>query len=103
MAGRSDEGVQLLRRALVEIEPWEPYRHAPVKARLRSVTGLCALQAGDRPQAEELARQARTAFTAQPEVAAYFKAPLVRREMKLGIRGNGAPAPVLPAQPSQTS
>jgi hypothetical protein len=51
-------------------------------ARLRALTGLCALKAGDRKPAVELSELARRAFdehTGSP----YFKAPLVKLEQSL--------------------
>jgi hypothetical protein len=65
-------------------------RHAssnsPILARLRAVTGLCALSLGNRKQAEAYAEQARRAFTAQPRVSPYYKEPLRRLEQKLGTK-----------------
>ncbi|MGM9480739.1 protein kinase domain-containing protein [Roseateles sp. NT4] len=57
---------------------------APRPAWLRAHAGLCALAAGDRAGALALAAQARQAFKAQPEVAAYYKQPLKRLEAALG-------------------
>lgn len=53
--------------------------HHPGVARLRALTAVCAQKAGDAATARTLAQQARAAFDAQPEVADYFKAPLVAR------------------------
>ncbi len=60
--------------------------NSPELARVRAVTGLCALSLGNRKQAEELASQARRAFIAQPRVSPYFKEPLGRLERQLGTK-----------------
>jgi tetratricopeptide (TPR) repeat protein len=60
--------------------------NSPELARVRAVTGLCALSLGDRKRAEELASQARRAFVAQPRVGPYFKEPLGRLERQLGTK-----------------
>ena len=66
------------------------YEHSPELAWLRSLAGLCALTLGDRAKAGGYAAQARTAFTAQPYVSDYFKAPLLKLEHALrpGRPGN---------------
>lgn len=56
---------------------------APRPAWLRAHAGLCALAAGDRTGALALAAQARQAFKAQPDVAPYFKRPLLELEAAL--------------------
>ncbi len=56
---------------------------APRPAWLRAHAGLCALAAGDRASAVALAAQAQQAFKAQPEVASYFKRPLLELEAAL--------------------
>ena len=60
--------------------------NSPELARVRAVTGLCALSLGNRKQAEELASQARRAFIAQPRVSPYFKEPLRRLEQRLSSK-----------------
>ena len=56
---------------------------APRPAWLRAHAGLCALAADDRAGALALAVQARQAFKAQPDIAAYSKLPLVKLEKAL--------------------
>ena len=56
----------------------------PWLARTRAVAGLCALAQGNRKMAEELAKESRQAFIAQPAVSPYFKEPLKRLERQLG-------------------
>jgi tetratricopeptide (TPR) repeat protein len=58
----------------------------PGIARLRAVAGLCALSAGNRGSALAFASQARAAFTAQPGVSPYYKAPLFKLERALGLK-----------------
>jgi hypothetical protein len=58
--------------------------HSPELARLRAMTGLCALSLGHRREAEMLSEQARHAFDAQPRVSPYFKEPLRRLQQQLG-------------------
>ena len=59
------------------------YEHSPEPAWLRAKAGLCSVAAGDRARARALAGKARSAFDAQPQVSAYFKAPLVELERSL--------------------
>jgi hypothetical protein len=56
-------------------------KHKPSWARIRSTTGMCALVAGQRLRAIELARLAHAAFEAQPGVSPYFKRPLGGRRI----------------------
>ncbi len=60
--------------------------HAPWLARMRAVAGLCALDTQDRAAAITFAAQARAAFTAQPGVSPFYKAPLLTLEKRLGRR-----------------
>jgi tetratricopeptide (TPR) repeat protein len=80
--GNRIEGLERLERVLKVSESLE-YAYHPALAHARSVTGLCALAAGQRSRAVELARQAREAFTAQPGVSDYFKLPLNELERRL--------------------
>jgi eukaryotic-like serine/threonine-protein kinase len=74
-AGQYTQGLPFL---LTSIEAIEPVLHAgsPGLARLRAVAGWCALQAGDRVKATELAGMARAAFDQQPLVSGWYAAPL---------------------------
>lgn len=85
-AGRHAEGLKVLSPRLAEQEEADFSPHAPWLARLRAVTGLCALRAGDRSTAMTYAAQARAAFTAQPGVSPFYKAPLFKLERALGLR-----------------
>jgi eukaryotic-like serine/threonine-protein kinase len=99
-AGQHRQGLPHL---LASIEAVEPVLHAssPGLARLRAVAGRCALQAGDRSKAVELAGKARAAFDQQPLVSAWYKAPLDgleralsgRRRTALAMSGLQAPKP----------
>ena len=64
----------------------ERYEYSPALARWRALTGLCALDAGDRKRAGELAAAAHQAFAQQPNVSPYFKAPLLNLDRRLGSR-----------------
>ncbi len=59
------------------------FEHDPLVARIRAVTGLCALAAGQHKRAADLAALAGRAFAAQPDVSPYFKAPLERLNVRL--------------------
>jgi hypothetical protein len=85
-ANRHGEGLRLLRQALEYDEKNDHFPHAPQLARLRAVTGACALATGDRVNALVLAKQARASFTAQPGVSPWFKAPLFKLERALGLK-----------------
>jgi hypothetical protein len=54
------------------------YEHSPHLARARGVAGLCALAAGKRDRAIELAALASTSLQDQPDVSDYFKRPSAR-------------------------
>jgi hypothetical protein len=58
----------------------------PGVARMRAVAGLCAMTAGNRASALAFAAQARAAFTTQPGVSPYYKAPLFKLERSLGLK-----------------
>ena len=61
------------------------YAHSPDLAHARALAGLCALQAGKRSDAAELAAQAQAAFDQQPDVSPYFKQPLRVLQQRLGL------------------
>ena len=72
--GRSLAGLALLEAHLSDVtEQW--YEYDPDIARVRGVAGLCALKAGKRKRAMELADLAHEAFLNEPKVAAYFRRP----------------------------
>jgi tetratricopeptide (TPR) repeat protein len=83
--GRSAEGLPLLLKAITSFEP-KVSANDPYLARARAVAGQCALAAGQRKVAVQLARQAREAFIAQPGVSPYFKYPLAKLENSLPVR-----------------
>ncbi|MBL0148563.1 MAG: serine/threonine protein kinase [Ideonella sp.] len=85
-SGRHASGYKALERRSKAWEASAPYPADPRLARLRALTGSCALDAGDRAAAKRYAADARAAFTAQPGVSPYFKAPLVKLERALGLR-----------------
>ena len=84
-ASRHEIGLVHLLKAEHALSP-HTSPNSPLLARLRAVTGLCALALGNRKQAEEFAAQAKRAFTAQPRVSPYFKEPLKRLEQQLGTK-----------------
>ncbi|MBL0148571.1 MAG: hypothetical protein IPP87_07495 [Ideonella sp.] len=84
--GQSKDGLALLDLALAAAEQNGDHPNAPWLARLRAVKGLCTAAAGDRATALRNAAQARAAFTAQPGVSPYYKAPLFKLERALGLR-----------------
>ncbi len=81
--GQPEKGLPMLQRWLSEDERSEMSPDAPWLARLRAVTGACALQTGDRSLAQHLGALARKTFDAQPGVSEYYKAPLVKLEYDL--------------------
>jgi eukaryotic-like serine/threonine-protein kinase len=100
-AGQFTQGLPYLLASIEAIEP-VLYAGSPGLARLRAVAGRCALQAGDRGKATELAGMARAAFDRQPLVSGWYAAPLhgleralkadgrdVRSDRALGARGGG--------------
>ena len=83
--GRAREGLPLM-ETYTERAAKESFAYHPGVAHWRAVTGLCALDVGNRPRATELAGLARQAFTRQPGVSPYFKAPLLTLEKRLARR-----------------
>jgi len=80
--GRASEGLPLM-ETYAEMFADESSPNHPHVAYWRAVTGACALAAGDRPRAKQLAEQARQAFTRQPGVSPYYKAALLTLEERL--------------------
>jgi tetratricopeptide (TPR) repeat protein len=80
--GRAREGLPLM-ESYAEKSAEESSAYHPRVAHWRAVTGLCALDAGNRQRAMELAGLARQAFTQQPGVSPYYKAPLATLDQKL--------------------
>ena len=80
--GRAREGLPTMEELTAKLAAMS-YVHSPDVAHMRSLTGLCALQAGQIARAKELAELARRAFIAQPGVSSFFKAPLQQLEQKL--------------------
>ena len=80
--GRTREGLPKMEELTHKLATIS-YAHSPDVAHMRSLTGVCALKAGNRGRAKELARLARRAFTEQPGVAEFFKTPLRQLEAKL--------------------
>jgi serine/threonine protein kinase len=86
LSDKQSEGLALLKRHLAERERADSYPYAPWLARLRALAGRCALGLGDRQAAQRYAALARAAFTAQPGVSAYYKAPLFKLERSLRLQ-----------------
>ncbi len=85
LTGSPKQGTRLLEEVLVGLYDGY-YQHAPQVARLKGVLGLCALRAGERAKAAEMAKQARESFIVQPGVSDFYKAPLLELEAKLAKR-----------------
>ena len=83
--GRAGDGLPLMETHTQKLAEDSSALH-PGLARWRATTGLCALDAGNRPRAMELAELARQAFTRQPGVSPYYKAPLLTLENRLARR-----------------
>lgn len=75
-----------MREAMRLYKQTDDDENAPWTARLRAQIGRCAFRQGDHRGAATLDAQARAAFRAQPEVSAYFKAPLTSLERQLGLK-----------------
>jgi tetratricopeptide (TPR) repeat protein len=80
--GRAREGLPLVEAYAGKFAE-ESFAYHPQVAHWRAIAGLCALDAGDRPRAMELAESARQAFTKQPRVSPYYRAPLLTLEKRL--------------------
>jgi tetratricopeptide (TPR) repeat protein len=83
--GHPADGVRLFQGALRMLEQGGTYRNDPGQAQMRAEAGLCALLAGDRNLARQLARRARQTFDEEPLIGPRFQAPLVELERKLGL------------------
>lgn len=84
---RRSDGLAWFKRQITAYEQDDfDHPHAPWLARMRAVAGLCALDTQDRAAAVSFATQARTAFTAQPGVSPFYKAPLLTLEQRLRRR-----------------
>jgi TolA-binding protein len=83
-AGDRSAGLELLQRAMADYLALGMVN--PDLAYTRGIAGLCALELGERRQAEEWATLARSYFEAQPGVGTYFKKPLAELEKRLGER-----------------
>jgi hypothetical protein len=86
--GDSAQGLKFLHESLASIGRFVS-KNDPGLARLRAQAGRCALASGDRATAVRHATLARAAFTEQPAVSPYFKAPLIRLEEALALRTAG--------------
>ncbi|WP_280151151.1 serine/threonine-protein kinase [Piscinibacter sp. XHJ-5] len=83
--GRSREALPAL-QAMTDRVAQVRYPYSAEVAQLRAITGLCAIDAGERGRAGELAELARQAFIEQPGVSPYYKVPLRRLEKRLHRR-----------------
>jgi hypothetical protein len=84
-SGRTSEGRHTLNAGVASLVESGVHRDNPEVARARAIAGRCALAAGDRRQAVELAWQAREAFIKQPDVSSYFKKPSEELDRSLGM------------------
>jgi hypothetical protein len=85
-AGDPSTGLLQLRAGLAKLGNGTHDEHTPEVARFRALAGLCALSTQSREEALAYQRDAQAAFIAQPGVSAYYKAPLVELERRLGLR-----------------
>lgn len=83
--GRTTEGGATLQRAIDNVVSRVGDQDAGL-ARMRSVAGLCALAAGRRGLAAELAAAARTALDAHERLSPWFGRPLAELERRLTSR-----------------
>lgn len=83
--GKAREGLPLM-ETYTERFAEQSFAYHPRVAHWRATTGLCALDAGDRPRAMALAEAARQAFAQQTGVSPYYKAPLRKLEQRLARR-----------------
>ncbi|HQR54133.1 MAG TPA: hypothetical protein PLZ79_12765, partial [Burkholderiales bacterium] len=89
-AGDRPAGLQFLQRGIAE--HLQMGINNQDTAHMRAIAGLCALELGERKQAEQWAASARSYFEAQPTVASYYKKPLVELEKRLAegqLNGTG--------------
>ncbi|MBS0444460.1 MAG: protein kinase [Proteobacteria bacterium] len=95
--GKAEAGLPIL---LTTIGLEEPLRapQDPSLARFRAVAGLCALEAGRLKQARQFADLSRRAFTLQPGVNPWFKAPLIELERVLRVPHGPARTHGLPSR-----
>jgi serine/threonine-protein kinase len=82
--GRLSEGLKSLEESLSGMQRVEAASPAaPWTARVQAAAGLCALAAGKPAAARAYAAAARAAFTSQPGVSPYYKAPYLLLERRL--------------------
>jgi tetratricopeptide (TPR) repeat protein len=79
--GDRPAGLESLQRAMADYLAMGMIN--PDLAYTRAIAGLCALELGERKQAEQWAASARSYFEAQPGVSPYFKKPLAELEKRL--------------------
>ena len=95
--GQPAQGLDLQRQRIDSLAA-TLYAASPDLAHARALAGLCALQAGKRSDATELAAQAQAAFNQQPDVSPYFRQPLLALQQRLGSRTGARPG----AKPAAT-
>jgi serine/threonine-protein kinase len=93
LVGRRDEGLRVLQSTLTVAVGSGGRVPAPGWSRLRAVAGQCALAAGRRNIAAQLAASARIGLNEQPAVSPYYSAPLDALETSLGKVQPVAPRP----------
>ena len=90
--GRAVAGLASLEAFLSDVTAqW--YEYDPDIARVRGVAGLCALKAGKRKRAVELADLAHEALMHEPKVASYFRMPSERLDRTLQRRRGNPTTP----------
>jgi tetratricopeptide (TPR) repeat protein len=82
---QASRGLPLLKKVQKAYDENGSYAYSPDYGNLWAIMGLCLLDAGDRAGARAYAAKARTAFTMQPGVTPYLKAPWHELERKLGV------------------
>ena len=97
--GQSAQGLDMQRQRIDNLAV-SLYAHSPDLAHARALAGLCALQAGKRSDATELAAQAQVAFDLQPDVSPYFKQPLRVLQQRLDVTPGAKPAARVVGRPA---
>jgi serine/threonine protein kinase len=84
--GQRKEGLAILLATIREHARRDIYPHDADLARLRAVTGLCALTQGQRTLAQQLAAEARTSLAMQPDISPFHRAPSLKLDAMLAQR-----------------
>lgn len=83
---QTSKGMTFLKVASDGYERLGQYEGSPAFGRNWAVSGLCALEGGNKTAARSFAAKARKVFEIQPGVSQYYKKPLQKLERLLGNR-----------------